>query len=80
MTWSAKIVKGDGTGRSDGIYGNVCCECKHGDSQNFGHPICNVQAIAHTLGYMLTAIDVGSDGHMACGEAVLKCTGFEPKE
>ncbi len=28
---------------------------------------------------MLTLVDVGSDGHMASGAAVLHCNGFEDK-
>lgn len=65
---------------------NVCAQCRHGGNEvpgqpyRNGHSVCNVQAAAATLGQLLTVIDVGADSHMASGNAVLECNGFEPKE
>ena len=83
MTWSVTIAKGDGTKSTKSQF--VCGECKHGgdaiEGQPYrnGHPICNVQAAATTLATLLTSIDVGADSHMAGGNMVLQCHGFEPK-
>ena len=79
MTWGVEIVKGDGT-RPDGtFYGGTCRACKHGGSHAGGHHVCNVSAVAQQIASLLTAIDVGADGHMAAGNAVLQCHGFEAK-
>lgn len=84
MTWGVQIARGDGTRSTKSQ--NVCGECKHGgnalDGQPYrsGHLICNVQAAASSIADLLTAIDVGADGHMACGGLFLHCSGFEPKQ
>ncbi len=84
MTWGVQIAKGDGTKSTQSS--DVCGECRHGgDGMNdlpyrYGHPVCNVRAAASSIGYLLTAIDVGADSHMAAGNAVLCCHGFEPKQ
>lgn len=78
MTWSARITRPDGTtptqeGATAPDYA-ACQSCKH----NTG--ACQVAKIAHNVGPILTSIDVGCDGHMASGEALLKCNGYQPKE
>lgn len=67
MTWSASVFV---EGVEDG-YSQPCRKCAH-------NSCCNISSIADTIGPVLTSVDTGSDGHMASGEAVLKCNGFEP--
>ena len=84
MTWGITIVKRDGTKSTKSQ--NVCGECKHGGNAipgqpyRNGHEVCNVQAAAMAIGNLLTAIDVGADSHMAAGQAVLNCFGFEQRD
>ena len=75
MTWSARITRPDGTnpvreGATAPDYA-ACQSCKHVQGQ------CNIAKIAHTIAPVLTSVDVGNDGHMASGEALLKCNGYE---
>lgn len=83
MTWGARIAKGDGTLSTTSQY--VCGECKHGGLEmegmpyRNGHAVCNVQGAAAQLASVLTSIDVGADSHMAAGNLVLWCNGFEQK-
>lgn len=90
MTWSARITRPDGTnptqeGATNPDY-SACQTCKHGNALvETGHPWnkqinpCNISKVAHTIGPILTSVDIGADGHMAGGEALLKCSGYEPK-
>ena len=87
MTWGVRIVSAHHP-RDHEVNQpyNVCGQCRHGGNEvpgqpyRNGHSVCNVQAAAATLGQLLTVIDVGADSHMASGNAVLECNGFEPKE
>jgi len=89
MTWSTQITRADGTnptkeGASVPDY-CACTSCKHGqyDMKTLaGRTItpCNIPAVANTASGLLTAVDVGADGHMASGTALLKCNGYEAKE
>jgi hypothetical protein len=67
MTWGAKVTTAGGK--------DVQCysDCKHYEG-------CYVRRASHSVGNVLTSIDVGADGHMASGTAVLQCNGFEAKE
>lgn len=89
MTWSARISKSDGsfpkTINSEYEDYNACTSCKHGQ---YGWPTggdveqvvpCNIPNVSSCLGSILTSVDVGADGHMASGEAILKCNGYEEK-
>lgn len=84
MTWGVTIT--DGEGRVAVKSQHVCSECKHGGDAaeglpyRNGHPVCNVQAAAQTLATLLTTIGVGADSHMAGGNMILNCYGFEPKD
>lgn len=90
MTWSARITRPDGTnptqeGGTAPDY-SACQSCKHGQ---YDHPTegqfhkqiqpCYLPKVASNVGSLLTSVDVGADGHMAGGEALLKCSGYEPK-
>lgn len=78
MTWSVRIVKDDSPlaeTRED-----ACRTCKHGSARIGQHVPCIIKNAADTLGYMLTAIDVGRNGHMASGTAKLICYGYEEQE
>ncbi len=80
MTWTARFTRPDGT-LPEGNY-TACQSCKHGQYDFVAgdrkiNP-CYVRAIGSQAGSMLTAVDVGADGHMAGGSADLKCSGFEP--
>ena len=81
MTWNARITRTDGTnptqeGATAEDYA-ACQSCVHG-----GHypPKCQVQNIANQVGTLLTCVDTMPDGHMAGGDALLKCAGYEPKD
>ncbi len=80
MTWSARVTRPDGS-VPEGLY-CACQACTH-NQQNPALPgqaswnPCNVSKMANNVGPILTSIDVGADGHMAGGEALLKCNGFE---
>ncbi len=83
MTWSARVLKADGTlPEGKDIY-TACQACAH-SQKNAALPEraswcpCNVTKMAGNVGSMLTSIDIGADGHMAGGQADLKCYGFEP--
>jgi hypothetical protein len=81
MTWSVRISDKEGSFRPvDGVdkY-SVCQDCKH-FSGDWAHPNCYLPLITTGLGQMLTGIDHGADGHVAPGEAIMKCSGFEQKE
>ena len=94
MTWSARITRADGTNPTqEGANGpdyQACQSCRHGqnDFETGRQPWpkirpCNIPNVTSGLGSILTSVDIGSDGHMACGEAILKCNGYEaipPKE
>ena len=87
MTWSVRIVSAHHPRDHElNKPWRVCSACKHGGNEmpgqpyRNGHSVCNVQGAAATLGQLLTVIDVGADSHMASGNAVLECNGFEPKE
>ena len=43
-----------------------------------GFGVHEYSSIGNQLGGLLTSIDVGADGHMAGGNALLQCQGFEP--
>lgn len=73
MTWGTRIVRADG---NTPLGSNACDSCVHGKYVAPRAP-CNIKHIATSVGYLLTSIDVGMDGHMACGTAELKCNGFE---
>ncbi|WP_214173148.1 hypothetical protein [Geoanaerobacter pelophilus] len=78
MTWSAQVTRPDGTNpttREGSAYSdyNACQSCQHTS-------FCNIGKMAHTIGPILTSVDVGSDGHMASGTALLKCNGYQLKE
>ena len=77
MTWSARVSRADGSYPSTICEGqddwSACQSCKH-----LGP--CNVDKMAVNIGPILTSIDVGSDEHMASGEALLKCNGYELNE
>lgn len=91
MTWSARVTRQDGTnptqeGATAPDY-SACQSCKHGqcDHETGGQPWpkirpCFIANAAGSIGGILTSIDVGADGHMASGEALLKCNGYEAKE
>lgn len=74
MTWGTQIVKADGTPSSTNYH--VCADCKHGRPDlSLGRAPCLVSAFQ--MGQLLTAVDVGRDGHMASGQAILMCNGYE---
>lgn len=78
MTWSARVVMADGTLPSGAIW-NACEKCKHGqrvDGRGF-RPNCSITGMVSPIANALTAVDFGADNHMACGNADLKCSGFE---
>ena len=89
MTWNAKVTRTDGTnptaeGASEPDY-LACNSCEHGQlSVNLPSGMktspCGIPKVFSIVGYLLTSVDVGIDGHLAPGEAVLKCAGYEPKE
>jgi hypothetical protein len=83
MTWSVRIADKNGLFQEEHLTTappyNVCGQCKH-QSNDWAHPVCYLPLITSGLSTLLTSIDHGSDGHMAPGEAVLKCSGFERKE
>jgi hypothetical protein len=74
MTWSVKVAA-PGANIPEGH--SACLSCKHGQFPRTGPQPCNVARLAYVLGYALTTIDVGADGHMASGTAVLNCDGYE---
>ena len=84
MTWSARVTMPDGT-VPEGTW-SACQACKHGQ-YDFVTPKkeltqivpCFVPKVAQNIGSLLTAVDVGADGHMASGNAELRCNGFEQK-
>ena len=87
MTWSARILKADGT--VDGNNHHACQTCKHGQHDHetgnttTGNPRispCYLPKVANQVGSLMTCVDVGADGHMAGGVAELKSNGFEPIE
>jgi len=81
MTWSARVTDKDGN-IPEGTW-QACQKCKHGVTTLEGrgyHPPCYIPGAASGIANVLTAIDFGADNHMASGEALLKCNGFEPIE
>lgn len=73
MTWGVLVANKEGDL-------NASRECKHSVPPAGSHySPCNIAKMAHTIGYLLTSVDVGSDGHMASGTAKLECHGFERK-
>lgn len=79
MSWSARVVKNDGT-VPEGTY-HACGKCVHGLFKNDGrgfHPNCYIPNAVNSIASILTAIDFGADNHTATGTAELKCNGFEP--
>lgn len=66
MTWGVTIVASE-----DETIAHACSKCKH-------VTCCYIVKAGPQLGSLLTSIDQGCDGHMAGGEAVLKCHGYEP--
>lgn len=87
MTWGVRIVSAHHPRDHEVNASQFACRvCKHGGDEmpgqpyRNGHPICNVQGAARSLAIVLTAVDVGADSHMASGNAVLECNGFEPSE
>lgn len=92
MTWSAKVTRPDGTnptqeGATAPDY-NACQSCKHGQydhetGSKTGSKLiqpCYLPKVANNIGSILTSVDVDAAGHMASGEALLKCNGYEPKD
>lgn len=78
MTWSARITRPDGTNPTmEGATAPDYAACQ---SCRYNTGACNISKISHTIAPVLTSVDMGSDGHMASGEALLKCNGYEPKE
>ena len=90
MTWSARITRPDGTTpitthkESNVPDYQACQSCMHclnnhatGNPQRPTVTPCNLPKIASTIGSLLTSIDCGADGHMAGGEAILRCHGYE---
>lgn len=86
MTWGAQITKPDGT--IPEVEGkpqyHACATCLHGKSDfKTGSPNwptitpCYIPKAANTIGSLLTSLDIGADGHMACGSAKLMCSGYE---
>ena len=77
MTWGVQIVKADGTPSSKNYH--VCTDCKHGVADlSIGRAPCLVSVLGHwNIGALLTGVDVGRDGHMASGQAVMMCNGYE---
>lgn len=74
MTWSARITRPDGTnptqeGATAPDY-SACQSCSHIGA-------CNITKVGNNVASILTSVDVGCDGHMAGGEALLKCSGYE---
>ena len=82
MTWSLRIAKQDGTIPGEDYY--ACQTCKHNEVNpelpSRAQMPCNIPKIASSVSTLLTNVDVGSDGHMAAGEAILKCHGYECAE
>lgn len=89
MTWSARITRPDGTNPiQEGNTApdcNACQSCRHNqpipvDGQHYKqiNP-CYLPKVASSVGNLLTSVDVDARGHMACGEALLKCGGYEAK-
>lgn len=72
MTWSVNVRDAGGK-LPEGTLQNACEKCKHDQ-------FCNVRRVAWPIGNVLTSVDVGGNGHMASGTAVLQCYGFEPKD
>lgn len=74
MTWGVLVTNKDGDL-------NVCRECKHSVPPAGSHySPCNIAKMSQTIGSLLTSVDVGADGHMACGTAKLECHGFDRKD
>jgi len=79
MSWSARVVKSDGT-VPEGTY-QACGKCIHGAINNEGrgfHSNCYIPNAVSAIAGILTAIDFCADNHMATGSAYLRCNGFEP--
>jgi len=88
MTWSARITRMDGTtptqeGNTVPDY-QACQSCLHClNDHETGNPHlpkvtpCKLPSISSIVGSLLTSVDTGADGHMASGEAILKCNGYE---
>lgn len=76
MTWSARVSRDDGsfpkTINDEAADYSACMSCKHEGS-------CYVAKTSDNIAYVLTSVDTGCDGHMASGEALLKCNGYEEK-
>ena len=90
MTWSVRVTLPDGTtptkeGAAAPDY-SACMSCKHGqhdhrtdsDTGYANIQPCYIPKAVNGIGNVLTSIDVGANGHMASGEALLKCNGYEP--
>lgn len=80
MTWSIRIS--DKSGIFPENKWQACEVCKHRQKNpalpRLVYSPCNIPLVATHIGPLLTSVDVGADGHMAGGEALLKCFGFEP--
>jgi len=91
MTWSVRVTRPDGTvptkeGSQYPDY-HACQSCQHGQydyatgGANFPTiSPCYSPKATGGIGSVLTSIDTGADGHMACGEALLKCSEYEAVE
>jgi len=77
MTWSVKIVDAKGNAPKGDYF--ACQSCKHGQYPPSGPAPCNIYRMASPVGSVLTSVDTGADGHIACGTAVLHCDGYEPR-
>lgn len=83
MTWNVRIIKpGKLAEAATTVEANACTECKHGQPDPARHynTRCHIPGASWPIANMLTSIDVGSDGHIAGGNAVLECSGFEELE
>ncbi len=71
----------DASGSLDGNSGwNVCPDCVHSVyDQNLRTSYCNIPKVDSSIASFLTSIDVGADGHMASGTAILQCRGFQAR-
>ncbi len=57
----------------DGDY-TACLSCEHGGK--VWPPPCFINRAVGAVGNLLTSIDTGADGHMASGQADLRCNGY----
>lgn len=69
MSWTARVV----STKNPDSYESACLTCKHEGP-------CNIPRVTDNLGPLLSGVDVGRDGYMSIGDAVLKCNAHEDKE